>query len=189
MMMLVMIQKLWRFGNLAWIRLHNAWWLMILPGAILFDALNSSCPHMVRRHRRHPLMTSTLLAVVVWLGLAIAVMWLLIMVQHFPRFWSFATHTVSRACAKAWVLGKTISEKNTMMRNHSDSGLAESYLVFEKNIVINDSPMSATVALCNAGHISIIAGLVLLKNILTCGLWCPRCVGFTMMVLLCLVIC
>ena len=135
MMMIASIKQLWRFGNLLWIRLHNAWWLSLLPGAVLFDVLGTRCPHVVRRHKKHPLMASALLAVVVWLALAVAVIWLLIMIQRFPRFWSMATQTVSRVCANAWVLGKTISEKNaTMTKNHSWILLAESSLVFEKTL-------------------------------------------------------
>ena len=173
-----------------WIRLHNAWWLSVLPGAVLFDVLGSRYPHVVRKHRRHPLMASALLAVVVWLAVAILVTWLVIMIRRFPLFWTMATQMVSRVCANAWVLGKTIPEKNmTMTTNHSWSLPAESSLVFEKNIVIDDSPMSAMIALCNAGHVSIIAVLVLLKNILTCGLWCPRLLGITMLILLCLTTC
>ena len=110
-MMMFDLKKWLRFGNLIWIRLNNAWWLSLLPGAVLFDVLALKCPHVVKRHRKHPLLTSALLAVLFWLTLVNMMVWFGIAIRWLPQIWSGATLWVSRVCANAWVRGKSLPEK------------------------------------------------------------------------------
>ena len=189
MMMLVLMKRLMRFGNLVWIRLNNAWWLMLLPGAVIFDGLVSHYPHVVRRHRRHPLLASALLSALFWLTMANMMIWIGVAIRWLPQFWSSATRWVSRLGANASVRGKTIPSNSTVAQNLSWAEKPQNLVVFEKNITIDHSSMSAAFALFNCAHVSIVASLLLLKNMLSCGLYCPRLVGAFALVIACCLCC